>query len=753
MSYLAVTVNDYLRKALAAGYQLPFSMAIWMKWPIYPASGFNYTFSMGNSATFASINSSFNMVTDPQAGFDRMGGSTVSSTGGADIANYSFADGSMNDIWFPIVVVFEGTGLVCSSRRVYTSLGAGAPVSNNATMLDPPVAAVCLFEAMNGSASTLTRYLAEPAIWNLALTQAQANEYINGTPADLIASARAGLLAYWSLAGGPEQTAGSDAVGALTVVGATFNGDHPPVGVTGPAISSVSAVSNTGPFTILGSGFGTLQGTVSIGGVAQTVTAWADGSVTCTAGIGTLKFGAYDLTLADTDLATAVYPVTFNPLTGHSYKDLSGTLAPAANRITATPTDLAAGNQLEFWVSAGSGNAEVFTDGSFAVDNTVTGLTARVNDGTGWGTTGAQTITIAASIPPTITTVALGTLQIGVAYSLQLAATGDIPFTWSRYSGTIPAGLTLDTTGLLHGTPTGSGAAYNFEVEATNASGADTQAYTGNVNELPAFTGSTVPLLRVGVPYSATVQHTGYPEPVFTVQAGSMPAGMVLSSAGLVSGTPTTAGAYSVTIRMTNAAGFVDRVASGQVEAALAAPVITTTTLSAMSVGIAFSQQLAATGNPAPAFAVQSGSFPAGLTMDSAGLITGTPTTAGAYSVTPRATNSGGFDDQLFTGTVSAALSVPVITTITLNAMYVGVAFSQQLFATGNPAPTWAVSTGPIVAGLSLSAAGLLSGTPTTAGAYGFTVTATNSQGSDPQVYAGSVSAAAAASALRITLV
>lgn len=83
------------------------------------------------------------------------------------------------------------------------------------------------------------------------------------------------------------------------------------------------------------------------------------------------------------------------------------------------------------------------------------------------------------------------------------------------------------------------------------------------------------------------------------------------------------------------------------------APTITTTSLNALQVGVAFSQQLAATGDTA----TWSGTVPDGLTLSSSGLLSGTPTTAGAYSFTVTATNAGGSDDQVYTGTIGNELT------------------------------------------------------------------------------------------------
>lgn len=83
----------------------------------------------------------------------------------------------------------------------------------------------------------------------------------------------------------------------------------------------------------------------------------------------------------------------------------------------------------------------------------------------------------------------------------------------------------------------------------------------------------------------------------------------------------------------------------------------------------------------------------------------------------------------------------PVITTTTLPALAVGTPVSTTLAATGTTPITWAVTAGTPPAGLALSSAGALTGTPTTTGAYDFTVTATNDAGTDTQQYTGTVAA------------
>ena len=75
---------------------------------------------------------------------------------------------------------------------------------------------------------------------------------------------------------------------------------------------------------------------------------------------------------------------------------------------------------------------------------------------------------------PAITTTGLPGGTVGTAYSQTLAATGTTPVTWSRDSGTLPAGLTLAANGTISGTPTAAGTS-SFTVKATNSAGSATK--------------------------------------------------------------------------------------------------------------------------------------------------------------------------------------------------------------------------------------------------------------------------------------
>jgi GH25 family lysozyme M1 (1,4-beta-N-acetylmuramidase) len=127
--------------------------------------------------------------------------------------------------------------------------------------------------------------------------------------------------------------------------------------------------------------------------------------------------------------------------------------------------------------------------------------------------------------------------------------------------------------------------------------------------------------------------------------------------------------------------------------------------------------------------------LPPGMTMSSAGLITGTATATGAYQVTVTASSS----SAVLPGTVSFTWDVdqpPAFTSAGQVTFHAGVAGSFTVTATGVPAPTFA-ETGTLPAGVSFTSAGVLSGTPaaTTAGSYPIQITASNVVGSVTQAF------------------
>ncbi|WP_395751928.1 putative Ig domain-containing protein [Prosthecobacter sp.] len=350
-----------------------------------------------------------------------------------------------------------------------------------------------------------------------------------------------------------------------------------------------------------------------------------------------------------------------------------------------------------------AGGTESITDGD---------TDSNTNLSIDFGFLGCASVTVAPTTPAAMT--------FGTAYTQTFTASGGIsPYTWAVSSGTLPAGLSLNTsTGVVSGTPT-SGAAASFTLRATDAGGCTgTRSYTVTPTcTTVSVTTSTLPDAFLGTAYSQTLAASGGTTPyTWTVSSGTLPTGLSLSSSGVISGTATTANGagVSVTFAVTDAKSC----AATKPLVLQTCPVVTIspTTLPDAAIGTAYSQTLNATGGTASyTWAVSSGTLPAGLTLNaSTGVISGTPTTANGagVSLTFRATDANGCQ-----GTLTATLQVcPVLSMspATLTTAIQGSAYSQSLTTTGGTAAyTYSLSSGTLPAGLTLSSAGVISGTPT----------------------------------------
>jgi Ice-binding-like/Putative Ig domain/IPTL-CTERM motif len=193
----------------------------------------------------------------------------------------------------------------------------------------------------------------------------------------------------------------------------------------------------------------------------------------------------------------------------------------------------------------------------------------------------------------------------------------------------------------------------------------------------------TLPVGRVGVAYSQQITATGGTGPyVFTVLSGTLPAGLTLSSGGLLSGTPTTLGSSPVTIQGTDSNGCPGVITYTIVIAAATCPLITLAppTLPAGTVGVAYSQQITASGGTGPyVFTVLSGTLPVGLTLSSGGLLSGTPTTLGSSPVVIEATDGNGCPGVIaYTIVIGAAFAgIPTLSGWGLMTLMVLIAFAS----------------------------------------------------------------------------
>lgn len=154
---------------------------------------------------------------------------------------------------------------------------------------------------------------------------------------------------------------------------------------------------------------------------------------------------------------------------------------------------------------------------------------------------------------------------------------------------------------------------------------------------------------------------------------------------------------------------------------------ITSSTLANAVAGTAYNQVIMATGGAAPyQFSITGGSLPNGLSLSSTGVLSGTPTMAVPVTVTITVTDMA---SQQAIKTFSFNVAAPTITFTpsSLPPGKVGVAYSTAtVTATGGSGTYQYTASGNVPPGLVLSQAGVWAGTPTTAGRFNFTITATD---------------------------
>ncbi|MDQ6860347.1 MAG: putative Ig domain-containing protein [Verrucomicrobiota bacterium] len=237
---------------------------------------------------------------------------------------------------------------------------------------------------------------------------------------------------------------------------------------------------------------------------------------------------------------------------------------------------------------------------------------------------------------------------VGTSYSQTVSASGGSgTYTYSVSSGSLPPGLTLNTsTGQISGTPTTTtGSPFSFTIKATDSSTSCTgsQSYTVTIS-CPATTLSptTLPDGQVNSAYDQTVTASGTGGAyTYAVTTGSLPAGLTLSAAGRISGTPTRSGSSSFTITATDTSAGCSGSRAYSIQVNCPATTVSPSTLPNGQVGMTYNQTITASGTGGTyTFAVTSGTLPNGLTLSSSGQLSGTPTQSGPFNFTITATDS-----------------------------------------------------------------------------------------------------------------
>jgi hypothetical protein len=228
---------------------------------------------------------------------------------------------------------------------------------------------------------------------------------------------------------------------------------------------------------------------------------------------------------------------------------------PQANVYRLRPADFGRTICGEVW--AGTRSIHHYANGGLAYDVIEWGHAATN------GAVARVCVAVGGSPPVPAPPLAVGPASLpsaatGVAYVARLVASGGVaPYTLALADGFLPHGLQLRSDGTVTGTPRDRAGVYPFTVLAMDANGATgTADYTLRLQAVVLELSRALPAGRVGKRYRANIRASGGTEPYrFSVVAGRLPRGLVLSRAGVVSGIPRRAGRYVFRIRATDADG------------------------------------------------------------------------------------------------------------------------------------------------------------------------------------------------------
>ena len=358
----------------------------------------------------------------------------------------------------------------------------------------------------------------------------------NGSAKVNVTGGTGGYTYSWSPSGGTGATASGLAAGTYTVTVTDANGCSTTQSFT---LTQPPALVATAGTTVNVSCNGGTNGSAKVnvtGGTGAYTYSWSPSGGTGATASG-LAAGTYTVTVTDANSCTTTQSFTITQ---------PAPLVATAGTITNVSCNGGSNASAKVNVTGGTGGYTYSWSPSGGTGATATGLTAgtytvTVTDANACTTTQSFTITqpaVLVASQGTTTNVSCFGGSNGSATVAVTGGTAAYTYSWSPTGGTAAT-----ATGLTAGT---------YTVTVTDANGCSTtQAFTLTQPTAVTLAGAALSGGKVGVAYSQTVAATGA-SGSYSYSSGPLPAGLVLATGGTLSGTPTTAGSFNISITATD---------------------------------------------------------------------------------------------------------------------------------------------------------------------------------------------------------